>query len=135
MRFMTASKDGDVYLMDHFDLKKVGKDGTLKTIASHIEEWNGGLDMWMQRNDPHLVMGICLDHDGNIYAAVPGGRVIKKLTTNGEVAIVARIKAPWFPSGILVGSNGSLYVLEYTIADIFNARVERIDPDGKRKVY
>jgi DNA-binding beta-propeller fold protein YncE len=135
IRNMAATEEGNVYIMDLFDLKKMDARGHVTTIAANLQENDGSTFASSQPNNPHLIMGITVDDQENIYATISGGRQIKKITRNGVVSIAATIAEPWAPSGILVSPAGDLYILEYKTANTFEARVEKVSSTGKRKVY
>jgi hypothetical protein len=130
VRWMTASHDGTVYLVDLYELVRVTPDGVVKTLATGLADWNLAR---LLGPDRHAVMGIWTDAEGNAYTAVTSGGVVKRISTDGKVKVVARSYAPWFPTGGFVAPNGDLWVLEYTMLGA--VRVSRIQTDGKRIVY
>jgi hypothetical protein len=135
IRNMAATEEGNIYIIDLFDLKKMDVRGHVTTVAANLQENDGSVFSPSETNDPHLIMGIAVDNQENIYAAISGGRQIKKITKNGVVTMAATVAEPWAPSGILVSPSGDLYILEYKIANTFEARVEKVSSTGKRTVY
>jgi hypothetical protein len=83
--------------------------------------------------------GLAIDSKDNLYAAEYRGSAVWKIAADGSAATIAGTGVPGFsgdggpataaqlngPSGVTVGSDGSLY-----IADTMNQRVRRIAPDG-----
>lgn len=78
-------------------------------------------------------MGLWTDRIGNVYVAVFGGRMVKKVTPFGEVTVVAESSIPWGPTGGLVAPNGDLWLLEYSLTN--SVRVRRIGADGKDQIF
>ncbi|HSN68979.1 MAG TPA: hypothetical protein VLV48_07025, partial [Thermoanaerobaculia bacterium] len=79
------------------------------------------------------VMGLWTDPKGNVYAAVYGGRVVKRVSPEGRVTIAARTPLGWGPTGGLVAANGDLWLLESSITNA--VRVRRIGRDGKTRMW
>ncbi len=83
--------------------------------------------------------GIAVDSLGNIYVADAGDHRIRRISPSGTIETIAGTGAPGFsgdggpakaaqlnqPYGLAVDSTGNLY-----IADLGNARVRRIAPNG-----
>jgi len=126
IRWMHATADGTLFLIDSGDLRRVAPDGTVKTVSPGLAAKSVAQ---FSVQDHHIVMGVWTDTRGNAYAAVYGGRVVKKITPGGAVSIAARSAPPWSPTGGLIAPDGSLWLLEYSIQN--TARVRRIAPDGR----
>ena len=124
IRWITATPDGTVYLMDLFDLKKVDSDGHVTTLAGSLQK---------KDREPNSVMGICTDKQSNVYVAVTSEHLVKKITPSGSISITAETRIPWSPSGILMAPNGDCWILECSITNA--VRVEKISADGKRTIY
>ncbi len=69
----------------------------------------------------------------NVFVAVYGARLVKKIDRDGKVTIAARSQAPWSPTGGLAVPNGDLWLLEYSITNA--ARARHIQRDGKENIY
>jgi len=130
VRSMTCSVDGIVYLIDDGNLRRVASDGTVSAIARNLRE-RSLLQFFV--GDRHSLMGLWLDEDENVYVAVSSGRMIKKVSRDGKVTVVARSSLPWSPTGGLVAPNGDLWLLEYSMPN--PARVRQILQDGTEKIF
>jgi len=130
IRWMHATADGTLYVVDVADLRRVLPDGKVRTISRDLSERSIAQ---FHVQDRHNVMGVWTDTRGNAYVAVYGGRVVKKIAPGGAVSIVARSKPPWSPTGGLIAPDGSFWLLEYSIQN--TARVRRISPDGKARTW
>jgi hypothetical protein len=115
-----VAPSGVIYVADGGDLKRIDLRGQVTTLARGLI--TRSISQFHVR-DQHAVMGLWLDRAANVYAAIYSGRVIKKISPNGRVTIVARSSTPWSPAGGLVAANGDLWVLEYTLR---SARVRRM---------
>lgn len=118
-------KIGEVYVADHLQLKRVTWDGEVTTISANLKE---GKPLFSFVRDRHYVMGVWIDLQQNIYVALFGAKKIKKFGPNGKAETVYRSKGNWSPSGGVVASDGSLWVLEFSTRN--EARVTRVAPDG-----
>ncbi|HEV8267996.1 MAG TPA: hypothetical protein VGR00_07180, partial [Thermoanaerobaculia bacterium] len=127
IRWITVSPSGTVYLVDRRDVVKVTPEGRRRRIAADLSKkrWFG--------DERHLVMGIWLDAEENVYVAVPGEGAVKRVSKDGRVTTIATSRFPWEPSGGLVTPNGDLYVLEYSKTNA--VRVRRIAKDGAETIY
>ena len=130
IRWMTATPEGNVYLIDAYDLKKVEPNGNVKIMAENIPERK--LTQFTV-NDSHLAMGLWTDKKENVYVAIYGARKVKKITPDKKVSVVVETSMMWSPTGGLVAPNGDFWLLEYSQTN--QARVERITVDGERIVY
>lgn len=130
IRWMYATRTGDVLLMDFQDLVKIDATGKTKTIAKQIA------DKRMTKStveNQHAVFGVWDDAQGNIYTAIASNRVVKKFDLSGKEEIVFRTPSPWTPTGGFVSSTGELWVLECSSTNA--VRVERMTKDNRRIVY
>jgi hypothetical protein len=130
VRWMTVSAEGTVYLIDDGDLRCVRPSGEVRTLARALKERRFFEFIF---GDSHNLMGLWLDAAGNVYVAVTGGRLVKKISPKGEIKVVARSTAPWSPTGGLLAPNGDLWLLEYS--DFNTTRVRLIQPSGQEKFY
>jgi len=58
-------------------------------------------------------MGLAVGPEGEVFAADFRNRRVLKVTAGGAVSVVLRAEPPWSPTGVALGSNGDLYVLEF----------------------
>jgi hypothetical protein len=130
VRWMTASPDGIVYLIDGPDLREVAPDGTVTTRARDLKERSV---TQITVGESHVLMGVWVDGRKNVYVAGYGARVVKKVTPDGRVSVVARTPFPWSPTGGMVAPNGDLWLLETSTTN--RVRVQRITSDGRTHTY
>lgn len=130
VRWMAASPDGVVYLTDGADLRQVAPDGRVTTRARNLKERSV---TQITVGESHVLMGVWGDGQQNVYVAVYGARMVKKITPDGRVSVVARTSFPWSPTGGMVAPNGDLWLLECSQAN--SVRVRRITPDGQARTY
>lgn len=130
VRWMTASPDGIVYLIDGPDLREVAADGTVTTRARNLKERSL---TQITVGESHVLMGVWVDGRKNVYVAVYGARVVKRVTPDGRVSVVARTPFPWSPTGGMVAPNGDLWLLETSTTN--RVRVQRITSDGRTHTY
>lgn len=130
VRWMTATADGTVRFIDAGDLVEVSPAGSPRTLAKHLQERSFTQP---QVNDSHLLMGLWTDAAKNTYIASYGSRVVKKVTSAGQVQVAARSSFPWAPTGGFVAPNGDLWLLECSTTNA--VRVRRIGRDGRVTVF
>lgn len=123
VRWLTAASDGSLYFTDAGDLRTLGPNGAVTTLAAKVRE------------DPtHWVGGVWLDAQNRVYVAIWGARQVKRYDpATRRVEVVARSVAPWAASGGLVAPNGDLWLLE--TAEDNSVRVRRIARDGSERVF
>lgn len=130
---MAFGNDGSLYVTDAGDLRRVGPDGEVRTVAQGLEvqlpddteTGYGGL------------MGLAVDAGGNVYVADYGRRRVLKVAADGKVTRVVRAAAPWSPSGVAVAGDGRVFVLEvgFKPPNVFSGpRVRELSPDGTLKI-
>src|SRR5690242_4534644 len=118
--WIAAGADGNIYVDDNGAVRRVTRDGVVTTVARNVAE-HSALNVTVERR--HDLMGLCADAAGNVYVAVYGARVIKKIGADGKVTVFARSTFPWSPTGIAVAGDHA-YILEY--ADPIAVRVRKI---------
>jgi hypothetical protein len=122
IRFLTATPPGTLYVVDLVDIVRVAPDGRATVIASNISS----------KHENHQVMGIWTDRDENVYVAVYGDSVVKRIDQRGRVTIVYRSSFPWAPSGGTFDRSGDMLVLEtkMNVGDVTRVRRVKRSPSG-----
>jgi hypothetical protein len=134
IRWMTATADGTLFLIDRGDLKRVAPDGKVATIAERLSERTPPPRNVSSR---HYQQGLWTDRNGNVYVAVTEEGVVLTIASDGKTAIAARSSRPWRPTGGMFDRDGDLWLLEYSVSPFQGgkARARRIDRDGKERVF
>lgn len=121
--WLAVAASGTVYLVAAGDLYQLTGRGDTRVIARDISEhsavpWHVRAFGWMlamlriHDGPDHDVGGIWAGRDGNVYVAVPGGRVVKRISPSGAVAVVARGAGDWTAVSGLTLPDGGLLLLE-----------------------
>lgn len=109
--------DGTAYLTDGQDLRRVAPDGTARTLAREL----GGL------------AGLAPDGRGGAFVADNKNRRVLRVNDAGSAATVLSAEYPWSPTGVALGEDGAVYVLEASFVRAGGpngSRVRRVAPDG-----
>ncbi|MCI0540013.1 MAG: hypothetical protein L0Z50_32810 [Verrucomicrobiales bacterium] len=125
--FMTCSPGGTIYLIDRSDLIRIGPDNRMQVVAERL---SGDRFKFNQR---HKVQGLCASDDDNVWVAVSEARVVKRISKDGKVTVVAQSPAPFRPNGVLAMPDGHVWILEDSLPG--RARVREIAPDGTDRRY
>ncbi len=128
-RWMTVTPDGVVYFIDSRDLVRVSG-GTISTVARNLSRPHATR---LHYGEHHLLMGLWIDGQGNVYVADAASGEVKRIASDGRVAVVAKSSWPWSPSGGAFAPNGDLWLLEYSITN--RVRVRRIRSGGRETIY
>ncbi|MDF9799400.1 hypothetical protein OKW21_004663 [Catalinimonas alkaloidigena] len=131
IRWICTSREGkDLYVIDHLTLKKVSAKGQVVNITDNLKESS---PPFFSVSDHHYLMGVWTDAEAYIYVAVFGARKVKRITPEGKVETVLEAPENWSPTGGLVASDSSLWVLEFSRQN--KARVRKVSPDGKILIF
>ena len=130
IRWMTISEKGNLYLVDKFDIKKITPDGKVDVLAKNINERKRSQ---FTVGEPHSIMGLWTDSSENVYVAIYGARMVKKIAPDKKITVIAETPMRWSPTGGLTAPNGDLWLLEYSPMN--EVRVELIAKDGKRNIF
>lgn len=128
IRWMAASPDGTVYLIDSGKLWRVKPGGAAQVVAANLISHRSPLGYLtgMIDGDRHALMGLWPDTNGDVYVASAGGGRVLKVAPNGTVSVFYRAPGVWAPTGVTVTRN-EVVVLEYSGT---KARVRRLRRDG-----
>ena len=130
VRWMMATSEGAIYLIDLYDLIHITSQGRIEILAKDLA---GNRQSPQLGKDRHAIMGLWRDTRKNLYTAVAADRAVKQISPDGHVRVVARTSPPWTPTGGLVTKQGVLWLLEYSVDN--SVRVCRVDPQGRRTIY
>lgn len=114
----TGGPAGSLYVVDGRDLRRLGRDGRVTTVVANLGT---------------VLMGLWTDAQSNVYVASWEAREVLRVSPDGNVRTVARAEAPWGPSGVLVASDGAIWVLETSTSNA--VRVRRLATDGRATIY
>ncbi len=113
IRWMTATPDGIVYLVDKHDVKKVDAQGRVTTMATSLPDGKGS----QSATGEHYLSGITVDKNNNVYVADFTGRKVKRIDSDGKITVVYESSAPWSPTAYLVTSDGRRVILETSVTN------------------
>ncbi|HLL74323.1 MAG TPA: hypothetical protein VK421_03590 [Pyrinomonadaceae bacterium] len=129
---LSVLPDGTVYLTDGQSLRRVTPDGTVTTAARDL-----GASDPATRLDADAafggIYGLAADGRGGAFVADHRNRRVLRVTEAGRATTVLRAESPWAPTGIAVGDDGAVYVLEVGLVQAAGdnaSRVRRLAPDG-----
>lgn len=120
----------DIFVIDHLTLKKVKTNGQVEVISDQLAETKL-THTFLQ--DRHRLMGVWTDNDDNIYSAIYSGRMVKKITPDGQVSIHSNSPKRWSPTAGFFDSNENLWLLEYSLNN--KTRVRKIGKDRSEKIF
>ena len=109
IRWMYATPSGVLYFIDLNDLYKVDNHGRLSIIAKGLEE---RITISEHTSLKHDIFGIWQDNADNIYIAVKGGDIVKKITADGSVSPVIYSSGGWSPTSGVFDNDGNLWLME-----------------------
>lgn len=145
IRGIAADQDGALYLAADDLVQRVSPEGTVETIA-------GGGERWADDADGHPATeadlwepaDVAVDSEGAVYLTETGRSFVRRIAPDGTLTTVlgdsyrSRDEGGFSgdggpgpeaevnnPVGLLVAPDDQVYV-----ADAYNARVRRINPDG-----
>jgi sugar lactone lactonase YvrE len=130
VRWMTATPDGVVYLVDTGRLLAVAKDGTVTTAVAVL---SAKTPPPAAVTDPHYQGGLFVGPNGSVYVTVPEERLVLEVKSGGGTRVAARSPLFWAAYGGMIDRAGNLWLLE--TSSINAVRVRRIGKDGKERVF
>lgn len=110
IRWMTVTAECTVYIVDTHDLVSISPNGVVRTVVRNLAERQ---KPFLFFNNEHAIMGLWTDSKDNVYAAISADQLVKRISPEGRVDVVARSVSGWSPTGGFVAPNGDLWVLEY----------------------
>jgi hypothetical protein len=129
IRWMHVTATGTLYFIDLNDLYKIDKKGKLTLVAKSLEERSEGST---DRSLKHNIFGIWTDKTNNIYIAVLGGNVVKRITADGNVSTYLRTSGGWSPVSGLFDDGGNLWLMETNVLNEIKVRkISAKDLPGK----
>jgi len=120
IRWMHVMNDGTLYFVDVTSLYKI-KNDSLLLVAKNLESRSSVFEYGSLK---HNVYGIWADNNGNVYAAILGGQVVKKISRDGEVSDLLYTQDPWKPVSGITDNDDGLWLME--VNDQNHVRVRRI---------
>lgn len=130
VRWYSATSSGTLYLVEGLSVYKVTPAGAVTMPAKNLIERSL---TQIHVDDRHAIMGIWTDKHENVYVAVYAGRMVKRISLDGGVGVVATSSFPWSPTGGCVAPNGDVWLLECSMTNA--VRVRRIAATGKETVF
>ncbi len=113
IRWMHAKEDGTVFFVDLADLYRIDPAGRVQLLAKDLDDKTAAHAPLAYASRKHNVFGIWTDNAENVYTAVLSGQVVKKITPQGKISIIAYSLSPWSPVGGVFDDTGDLWLLEY----------------------
>jgi hypothetical protein len=130
VRWMTATPEGVVYLVDSGRLLRIADGGAVSTVVGALSERTPPP---AKVSDPHYQGGLWVDSRGFVYVAVSEERLVLEVRPDGSTRVAARSPLLWAPYGGMVDRKGNLWLLETSVINA--VRVRRIGKDGKERLY
>jgi RHS repeat-associated protein len=138
---VALGSDGSVYIVDRDShvVRRVDPTGIITTVAGTGVQGSSGDGGPAAQAQLSLPEGIAVGPDGSLYIADIANHSIRKVGTDGRITTVAgrgwpagnsgdggpaRQAGMYFPHGIAVSPDGTLYILD------LNHRIRRVTPDG-----
>lgn len=118
VRWMHATPDGTIYLVDKRDLLRVRR-GRVTVLVPNLA---GSRFLRPDIGTRHAIMGIWTDADENVYVADYAHGEVKRITQNGRMSTVYESRFPWSPTGGGFAPNGDLWVLETSVTNAVRVR-------------
>jgi RHS repeat-associated protein len=131
---IAVAQDGSLYVTDFIKhrVRRIGGDGIITTVAGGGTGGDGGLATEAAVSSPS---DVAVAPDGSLYITT-GELKVRRIGPDGIITTVAgggtggdggpatEARLYW-PTGVVVASNGRFY-----IADIFGHRIRRVGPEG-----
>ena len=102
------SKSGNYYFVDYPSIYKSKGDKVIQLV----ENISKSRIPFSTQRDRHKIYGIWTDAKENVYVAIYGGRVVRKINEKLEVSTVLKSSLLWSPVNGLFDKNGNLWLME-----------------------
>ena len=102
------SKTEDFYFVDYPSIYQV-KDEKIIKLVENISK--SRLPFSIQ-SEKHKIYGIWTDSKDNVYVAIYGGRMVRKINKNGEVSNMEKSSFFWSPVNGIFDNKGNLWLME-----------------------
>ncbi len=136
---VAADGNGNFYISDFANIRRVSSDGTINTIAGNDYASGDSGDGGPALNARITAYAVAADSSGNVYFPDPTYNVIRKVSSAGIINTIGGNQTSGFsgdggpainaqlngPQGIAVDASGNIYV-----ADTGNARIRKISAAG-----
>ncbi len=138
---MAMAPDGSLYITDSQNerIRRADPDGIITTVAGTGNDGYSGDEGPATEAELNNPWGVAIGPDGSLYIADCYNNRIRQVRPDGVITTVAgngdrgyggdggpaTAAQLYYPMGVAVGPDGSLY-----IADSYNHRVRRVAPDG-----
>lgn len=124
IRWMHSTPDGILYFIDLTDLYKI-EGGKISLVTKNLHERTSAFEYGSLQ---HNVYGIWLDRQQNVYVAILGGQVVKKVNRTGDISNVYYSDGSWKPCSGVFDIQGNMWIMEVDISN--EIRVIKI-PENK----
>ena len=135
---MALGSDGNLYLTDGSDVRRVTQNGVVMTVARDLTARTLEDKPTLFGGNDKILAGVAIDNGGNVYVADAGNRRLLKIAQDGKPRVVYRLDPPYFPTGVFAGSNGDIYVLEFSYTPpgtTDKPRVRKLSTDGQNTIF
>lgn len=94
---MAFGADGNLYLTDGSYVRRVTMDGTVSTVAKDLTARTSEDKSMSSGGSYGSLTGLSVDASGNVFVADAGNRRLLRISSDGNVSVVYRVDAPYFP--------------------------------------
>lgn len=124
VRWKYMSNDGSLYFVDLYSLYVLKPHQRPQMIVEYLHENRFPFSFLGSK---HSIYGIWTDDENNIYTAIYGGIMVKKITSYWEVTPILKSNFLWSPVNGVFDKNNNLWIMENTLWG--KIRVRKIEMD------